>query len=140
MYVSDGTNYLHFWNTDTFELLSKIPIKRRLPSAITVTYDSYVSNINELEYDHHTNTILANVWKQDYIIRINPNTGFVTHQYDLYDLVDKSVVENDPEAKHLEVLNGIAVTSEPNIIWVTGKNWNRMYKIRLISSSSSSGG
>lgn len=31
-----------------------------------------------------------------------------------------------------DVLNGISISSDPNILYITGKNWNRMYQVKLL--------
>ena len=116
--VSDGTYFLHTWDA-SFRLVNKVPVTIQ---TATMTNAENLFRINELEWDPFTNTVLANVWQEDYIVRINPNTGFVTHRYDLQSLW-KPLDAN--------VLNGIAATNVPNEIWVTGKLWPSMYRIRL---------
>lgn len=116
--VSDGTYFLHTWDA-SFRLVNKVPVTIQ---TATMTNPENLLRINELEWDPFTNTVLANVWQEDYIVRINPNTGFVTHRYDLQSLW-KPLDAN--------VLNGIAATNVPNEIWVTGKLWPSMYRIRL---------
>lgn len=32
-----------------------------------------------------------------------------------------------------DVLNGISVSKDPDILYVTGKKWDRMFKVRLLS-------
>jgi glutamine cyclotransferase len=120
-YVSDGTHYLHQWNASTLELMDTIPVTFR--DSVEDVAGQERDYLNELEYDVHSNTILANVWDQNYIVRINPATGFITHRYDLTAL---------DRYANTDVLNGIAITDVPNEIWVTGKYWPVMYRIRLI--------
>jgi glutamine cyclotransferase len=117
--VTDGTQFLHTWDASTYELVDKV--------AVTTRYDENeeatpLQDLNELEWDIHSNTVLANVWQTDLIVRINSATGTVINQYDLSSLF------RDPQAN---VLNGIAITDTPNEIWVTGKLWSSMYLIRL---------
>lgn len=120
-YVSDGTHYLHKWNASTLKLMDRIPVTYRDTMEDLVAKEQ--DKLNELEYDVHSNTIFANVWRQNYIVRINPATGFITHRYDLTAL---------DRHDNTDVLNGIAITDIPNEIWVTGKYWPVMYRIRLI--------
>lgn len=35
------------------------------------------------------------------------------------------------KAARADVLNGISVSEDPEILYVTGKNWDRMYRVRL---------
>jgi glutamine cyclotransferase len=117
-YVSDGTSFLHTWDTASFKLIDKVAVKLRTARA----GEQLVSRLNELEWDPFSETVLANVWKQNYIVRIDPLTGFVTHRYDMQTLFRPA---------NANVLNGIAHTNIPNEIWVTGKNWPNLYQVRL---------
>jgi glutamine cyclotransferase len=143
--VSDGTEFLHLWelqNGDVdedgnevfvFERVDTIPVTRRLPSEETWTV---VGNLNELEWDPYSyngETVLANVWFQDHVVRVRLSDGRVMHQYDL------SSLERPSEA---DVLNGIAaaldsstsglVSTSTNQFWVTGKLWPQIYRVRLL--------
>jgi glutamine cyclotransferase len=136
--VSDGSDNLHFWELSgdgVFQTVRTVPVTRRLSST-----EDWVSlfDLNELEYDpQNPTTILANVWYEDYIVRIDLSTGKVTHQYDL------STLDRPNTA---DVLNGIAAVwdsrADDGIIsstegnhqfWVTGKYWPSMYRIRFVS-------
>ncbi|GAX26566.1 hypothetical protein FisN_21Lh034 [Fistulifera solaris] len=121
--VSDGSSYLHFWNQSDFVEFRRVQVTSREsleddPNA--------VNNLNELEWDPTTDTILANVWYSDTIQRIDPDTGLVTVDYDLSTLYPNRDVTSD-------VLNGIALVPDTSDeYWVTGKLWPNMFRIRLI--------
>jgi glutamine cyclotransferase len=84
--------------------------------------------------------ILANIWYEDIIVRIHPNTGNIDHIYNLSDLypIEQRIVDG------ADCLNGIAfITTTPPPddgsrsgssveVWVTGKLWPYMYRIELI--------
>jgi glutamine cyclotransferase len=84
--------------------------------------------------------ILANIWYEDIIVRIHPNTGNIDHIYNLSDLypIEQRRVDG------ADCLNGIAsitTTTPPSDgsssgssveVWVTGKLWPYMYRIELI--------
>jgi len=121
--VSDGSQYIHTWDASTLqETTQKVPVTVLREGMLQA---STVRQINELEWDPFTDTLLANVWFRDVILRINVQTGFVTKIYDL-----GSLFTNRPASA--DVLNGIAVTEVPNELWVTGKLWPSMFRIRLI--------
>jgi glutamine cyclotransferase len=86
-----------------------------------------IRHLNELEWDPSTQTILANLWYQNVIVRIDPNTGQVLMVYDLSQLYTNRIDTTD-------CLNGIALTgpTTPNEIFVTGKWWPHLYRIRLL--------
>jgi glutamine cyclotransferase len=70
--------------------------------------------------------VWANVWTTDRIVRINPETGRVVGWIDLTGLLP-DVMRSGTE----DVLNGIAYDAESKRIFVTGKNWPRVYEIAL---------
>lgn len=116
--MSDGTPVLRFLDPGTFA------VRRRL----TVTEGGRpVADLNELEWVE--GEILANVWHSDTIVRIDPATGRVTGRIDLSDLAAF------PNRGEDEVLNGIAWDRAGRRLFVTGKNWPRLYQIRLVSAS-----
>ncbi len=113
--LSDGTPELRFLDPTSFAE------QRR----ITVTYQGRpIRRLNELEYVH--GEILANIWHQDLIVRIDPATGVITGVIDLRDLA-AAVPVADSEA----VLNGIAYDDKSGKLYVTGKNWPSLYEIAL---------
>jgi glutaminyl-peptide cyclotransferase len=69
--VSDGSNYLHFWDPITMEEKRKVEVIRQ--------NSVRTHNINELEF--WRGRVLANIWYEDVIIVINPDTGIVEKEY-----------------------------------------------------------
>jgi glutamine cyclotransferase len=114
--MSDGTAELRFLDPETLQ-------ERR---RVRVTASGQpVDRLNELEFVN--GEILANVWLTPRIARIDPATGNVTGWIDLTPLV-RETVPNDVDA----VLNGIAHDPATNRLFVTGKNWPRLYEIALV--------
>lgn len=114
--MSDGSSAIRFLDPDTFEE------KRR----IAVTDGGRpVKRLNELEWIN--GEIWANVWQTDRIATINPEHGNVTGWIDLSGLLQDSGAGMDGA----DVLNGIAYDSESGRIFVTGKQWPRLFEIRL---------
>ncbi len=113
--MSDGTDTLRLLDPDTLEE------KRR----IAVTWNAKpVPRLNELEWVK--GEILANVWYDPRIARIDPATGAVIDWIDLSALVAK-VDAQDPNA----VLNGIAYDAKHDRLFVTGKYWPMLFEIEL---------
>lgn len=120
--VSDGSCYLYVWNPLSLEELER--------KCIVDENGNKVSNLNELEIID--NKIFANVWLSDKIAIIDWSEGKVIQWIDLSDL---SRWVKLPTAKHERVdavLNGIAFDPADNGILVTGKLWNRLFKIHLL--------
>ena len=84
-----------------------------------------IRNLNELEWID--GEIWANVWKRDRIARIDPETGQVRAWVDLRGLLGSTRVGSPLE----DVLNGIAHDPESGAIYVTGKRWPYMFKIKV---------
>ena len=111
--LSDGSAVLRFLDPATFAVV------RRLP----VTVDGQpLSQLNELEWVD--GEILANVWHQNRIARIDPATGRVKGWIDLTAIVRATPVK-DAES----VPNGIAWDATRRRLYVTGKNWPALYRI-----------
>jgi glutamine cyclotransferase len=126
--ISDGSDKLYFVQPGTLKLNQVISVK-----------DQYgaVNNLNELEMiDGY---IYANRWQYDYILKIDPKTGFVTGTINFQDFLSKNtksdlsymVKPGSTAADNGAVLNGIAYNPEKKTIYVTGKLWPEIFEIRL---------
>jgi len=112
--MSDGTATLHFLDPETFQIVGQVE----------VMYDTEpVTSLNELEYIN--GKVYANIWMQEKIAIINPETGQVTAWIDLQGL-------KDAQNLHSDVLNGIAYDTETERLFVTGKLWSNLYEIELV--------
>jgi glutaminyl-peptide cyclotransferase len=83
-----------------------------------------ITNINELEYVN--GDVYANIWLQQKIAIINPNTGQVKGWIDLTGLYQSTIPDN--------VLNGIAYDTQTSRLFVTGKDWPNLYQITIAPS------
>lgn len=115
--VSDGSANLIFWDVDSLQTLRTLSVTRQDGSPAT--------NMNELEF--WRGRVLANVWYQDIMLVIHPETGVVEKEYDFSTLWPKS-----DRPSGTDVFNGISVSEDPDVLYVTGKRWNRMYKVKLL--------
>jgi glutamine cyclotransferase len=115
--LSDGTDVLYYLDPVKFKPVRSISIK---DNGIPVQY------LNELEYIK--GEIYANIWGRDLIARISPKTGNVTGWIDLSELRTKLDRNGDAE-----VLNGIGFNAEKNTLLITGKNWPKLFEIRITS-------
>ncbi len=114
--MSDGGNFLYFFEPETFRLNHRLAVRDR---------GKPIYYLNELEFIK--GEIWANIWKDNRIARINPDTGQVIAWLDMSPLVDL-IGSNDQE----NVLNGIAWDSVGDRIFVTGKRWNKLFEISLL--------
>ncbi len=120
--MDDGTPEIRFWDGDTLKEISRL----------TVTADGQpVKNLNELEWVK--GEIYANIWETDRIARIDPKTGKVVGWIDLENILPPA--ERTPGSD--SVLNGIAYDAEHDRLFVTGKNWPKLFEIRLVKKTAS---
>jgi len=114
--MSDGSNRLYIIEPASFSTKRTIEV-----------YDnkSMVTYLNELEYIN--GEIWSNIYLTDLIARIDPATGKVLGYIDLAGIISDSERRVDGD----DVLNGIAFDPENDRIFVTGKNWPKLFQIRL---------
>ena len=111
--ASDGSAKLYF-------LDKNLKVKRE----VTVKMDGRpVRYLNELEWID--GKVWANVYTTDLIVIINPSDGRVEAAVDC-----KGLLPDALRTEETDVLNGIAVLD--GRIFLTGKNWPRMYEIELV--------
>ena len=114
--LSDGTPSLRFLDPVTLTETGHVPVTLQ---------GRPLGQINELEWID--GEVFANIWQTDFIVRIDPATGRITGVIDLSTLMpDRS--ELDPTDA---VLNGIAWDPVGRRLFVTGKNWPKLFEIRL---------
>jgi len=112
--MSDGTANLYFLDPETFQRVGQVKVRDAAP----------VTGLNELEYVK--GEVYANVWGEEEIAVINPQTGRVKAWIDLKGIRGSENRDTD------NVLNGIAYDSKGSRLFVTGKRWPWLYEIRLI--------
>ncbi|EHY89072.1 glutaminyl-peptide cyclotransferase [Saccharomonospora azurea] len=113
--MSDGSPTLTFRDPRDFSVLGTVEVT---DSGVAV------DELNELECVG--DTVYANVWHSDDILRIDPETGEVTAR------IDASGLLTPEEAADADVLNGIAAFPDSDRFLVTGKLWPRMFAVRFV--------
>lgn len=113
--LSDGSSTLYFLDPETFLETRRVTVRDR---------GAPVARLNELEIVR--GDLLANVWQTDRIARIDPESGEVKAWIDFSGLLDRSLC-----AGPVDVLNGIAYDAAGDRLFVTGKNWCRLFQVRL---------
>ena len=114
IYQSDGTEKIWKMNPETQKMEDYINV---------YTNTNKIKSINELEWID--GKIYGNIWQKDAIAVINPITGAVEGVLNLAGLRSKIKFAG------AEVLNGIAYNPKTKTIFVTGKNWDKMFEIRV---------
>lgn len=110
--MSDGSSTLTFRDPTSFDVLG----------AVEVTNGGEpVTRLNELECVD--DTVYANVWRTDQIVRVDPSTGRVDA------VIEAGSLDRSPSAG---VLNGIAYDPATGWFRLTGKNWSVAYDVVFV--------
>lgn len=117
LYMSDGSNYIRILNPETMKQEGRFGVTLRGES---------LQYLNELEWID--GKIWANVYTTDHIVIINPENGVVEGLIDL-----KGILPDSERTAMTDVLNGIAYDKATKRIFVTGKNWSKLFEIRVIA-------
>ena len=113
--ASDGSATLYFMD-ENFKVERKVMVKHE---------ERPVRWLNELEYID--GKIWANVYTSDEIVIINPKDGTVEGVVDCRGLLPDSL-----RTPATDVLNGIAYDPMTKKIYLTGKNWPKLYEGKLV--------
>ena len=113
--LSDGSNRIRFLDPDSFRVTKTIAV---------VDGNLPVNELNELEYVN--GEIYANIWHDNRIVRLDPQTGKVLGWIDLAGIIPPAQL-TDGEA----VLNGIAYDAASRRLFVTGKLWPKLFEIKI---------
>ena len=118
IYKSDGTSKIWIIDPNSLEEIDFIQV---------TTNKSIISKINEMEWIN--GKIYANTYQfnKDIVLIIDPETGSVEGVVDFNGL--KKNLENHPK---IDVLNGIAYNKNSKTIFMTGKNWNKLFELQII--------
>ncbi len=113
--MSDGTDRLTFRDPVTFESIGEQRVQLR---------GEPLYRLNELECVD--GAVYANVWEDDFFVRIDLDTGFVT------DYIDAAGLLQGDDLIGSEVLNGIAYDPAAETFYITGKWWPKMFEVRFV--------
>lgn len=123
--MSQGTHVLKFINPENFQQVKTMPIMREDGRPLM--------NINELEFVK--GELLANIWhsekpdilgKPNHIARIDLANGKLVGWINL-----EGISPDDQRRDSENTLNGIAYDAAGDRIFVTGKQWKKLYEIKI---------
>ncbi|MER3374695.1 MAG: glutaminyl-peptide cyclotransferase [Allomuricauda sp.] len=119
LYKSDGTEKIWFLHPETLEEQGYIE---------TVTNKSIFNKANELEYVN--GKIYANVYQKESMMIIDATSGAIEGVVNFGGLKNK--VNRGPEWDDTNsVLNGVAYHKEKETFFVTGKNWDKLFEVKI---------
>ncbi len=115
LYQSDGSEKIYQIDANTLKEISNINV---------YSGGTKIKELNELEWVN--GKIWANVYTKNAIIKINPQNGVVENIVDLSGLLKLRA-----ELPDTDVLNGIAYNPATKTFFVTGKNWDKLFEIKI---------
>ena len=119
--VSTGSSNLYFVNPNDFSIQKTLGVFNEY---------GYQSMLNELEYVD--GKIIANIYGQNNIVVIDPNSGKITNKIDCSNLLAQAKASYNPlliDAGY--VLNGIAYRKSTDTYFLTGKCWPVIVEVKL---------
>jgi glutaminyl-peptide cyclotransferase len=112
--MTDGSSMLTFRRASDFSVVRTTRVMMN---------NRPVERLNEIECVG--GAVYANVWMEDFIVRIDAATGIVTQRIDAQGLL--SPLERHADA----VLNGIAYDPSDQTFLITGKLWPKLFRVRF---------
>ncbi|MDT0643899.1 glutaminyl-peptide cyclotransferase [Zunongwangia sp. F363] len=116
LYKSDGTEKIWILNPETLAEETYIQPAHHLGLS---------SKLNELEWVN--GKIYANTYQKDGVAIINPESGIIEGVIDFRGLREKVT-----QHAKLDVLNGIAYNPNTDRLYVTGKNWDKIFEVEIV--------
>ncbi len=115
LYMNDGSEKIHILNPETFAQTDYLNV---------YSGGTKIPSINEMEWVN--GKIYSNIYGKDAVVIINPKNGAVEAIINFADLKKKITMMPDTD-----VLNGIAYNPKTKTFFVTGKNWDKMFEVRI---------
>ncbi len=118
IYNTDGTNRIFMLDKNTY-----------LPKGYLEVYDDKgpVDSLNELEWVD--GKLYANIYQSELVAIINPTNGEVEAYINLMGLPHAPVADEGND-----VLNGIAYDAKGKRLFVTGKDWDKLFQIEVVKN------
>lgn len=119
LFVSVGSSIIYKLDPQSFAVVGQIQVTDDLGT---------VDNLNELEYVN--GFIYVNKWQTTKILKVDVATGHVVGTIDCFGLLSQYAPDYTPKSSD-SVLNGIAWDKTSQLLYVTGKNWPLIFKLKL---------
>ena len=113
--MSDGSHRIYYMDPEYFTEIRQIEVYND---------KGPVSRLNELEYID--GRIFANIYGEEEIVIIEPESGRVTGKINM-----KGILAKEDRHRRIDVFNGIAWNPDERLLYVTGKYWPRLFEVSL---------
>ena len=115
LFMTDGSPILQVRDVESFDLLT----------TKTITLEGEpLRRVNELEYVD--GVLYGNVWQENFIVRLDPETAEVTA------VINATGLLTPEEQASADVLNGIAYNPATGTFLITGKLWPHMFEVNFV--------
>ncbi|MFK7812460.1 MAG: glutaminyl-peptide cyclotransferase [Maribacter sp.] len=121
LFKSDGTENIWFLNPETL-------VEEGYTQ--TVTNSSVFNRANELEYVD--GKLYANVYQKSGVMIIDAESGAIEGVINFGDLIKKITKGGETWSDTESVLNGIAYHPERKTFFVTGKDWDKLFEVKIM--------
>jgi glutamine cyclotransferase len=121
--MSDGSDELARRDPDDFSVLERQVVRRDGGEA---------DRLNELEWDGES--LWANRYQTDELLRIDPECSVVTGVADLSELRLDAEEEAEAAGTQIDVVNGVAHLPGTDRYLLTGKWWPTIYEVRIVDA------
>ncbi len=113
--MSDGSNILYFLEPKSFSEIKRVEV---------YNHQGPINQLNELEYIN--GKVWANIYQTEKVVIIDPQTGQVEAEIDFSGLLSEA-----DKHRNIDVFNGIAWDEENQRLFVTGKNWPKLFEVEV---------
>lgn len=113
--MTNGSEMLQIRSANDFSLQKEVLIQDGVGP---------ISKLNELEWVN--GKLWANIWGTDYAVILDSETGIIEAAVDF-----KALKYQMKGRAFANVLNGIAYREDTDTFLITGKNWTRVFEIRI---------
>ncbi|MFD0312891.1 glutaminyl-peptide cyclotransferase [Streptomyces flavalbus] len=121
--TSDGSAWLTYRDPESLAVTGRV--------RVIMPGGGPVRSLNELECVG--DSVYANVFERQRIVRVDADSGRVTGDIDASGLLEPG------ERAGAGVLNGIAALPGGEEFWLTGKNWPKMFRVRFDAAAAEGG-
>jgi glutamine cyclotransferase len=113
--MSDGSNKIYYMDPEYFTEIRQLEV---------YDHKGPVTRLNELEYIE--GKIFANIYGENEIVIIDPETGKVTGKLNM-----RGILDAGDRHSRIDVFNGIAWDPDQRMLYVTGKYWPSLFEISV---------
>jgi glutaminyl-peptide cyclotransferase len=130
--TNDGTHLIFSNGSSQITFVDPSNLQTRRTIVVQDREGNLYTRLNALSYAN--SALYSNVFQTDQLLKTDPVSGCVLTRYDLNSLRDnldsKDLAEISKDPLN-DVFNGIAYDPDDKSFYLTGKNWGKIFKVKL---------